>query len=96
MGKKTENHGKLEIHNLGCVIRRGKLKKLEHLEMQVGSNSEFIYKQFNRQMEKTVMEAKGEIESFCQNKINSIAQAALVEQREDILKLENPVDINIE
>ena len=50
----------------------------------------------NRQMEKTVMEAKGEIESFCQNKINSIAQAALVEQREDILKLENPVDINIE
>lgn len=63
--------------------------------MQVGSNSEFIYKQFNRQMEKTVMEVKGEIESFCQNKINSIAQAALIEQRENILKLENPVDINI-
>ena len=64
--------------------------------MQIGSNTNFIYKQFNRQMEKTVMEAKGEIESFCQNKINSIAQAALVEQREDIMKLENPVDIDME
>ena len=63
--------------------------------MQIGSNTNFIYKQFNRQMEKTVMEAKGEIESFCQNKINSIAQAALVEQREDIMKLENPVDIDM-
>ena len=28
--------------------------------------------------------------------IDSIAQAALVEQKEDILKLENPVDINID
>lgn len=32
---------------------------------------------FNEQMDKTVMEAKGEIEAFCQNKLNSIAQAAL-------------------
>ena len=44
-------------------------------------------------MDKTVMEAKGEIESFCQNKINAIASAALVEHRDEILKLENPVDI---
>lgn len=42
------------------------------------------------------MEAKGEIESFYQNKINSIAQTVLVEQREDILKLENPVDIKLD
>lgn len=28
--------------------------------------------------------------------IDSIAQAVLVEQKEDILKLENPVDINID
>ena len=39
------------------------------------------------------MEAKGEIESFCQNKINAIANASLVEHREEFLKLENPVQI---
>jgi len=41
--------------------------------------------------DKTFMEAKGEIESFCQNKINTIANAALVEQRDDLLQLQNPV-----
>lgn len=85
-----------EKKSIGKGDREEILKKLEYLEMQVGSNSEFIYKQFNRQMEKTVMEAKGEIESFCQNKINSIAQVALVEQREDILKLENPINVKLD
>ena len=42
------------------------------------SNIGFIADKFNEQMDKTVMEAKGEIESFCQNKINAIASAALV------------------
>ena len=32
-GEKTENHGKGEIHTLGHEIWRGKLKKLENLEM---------------------------------------------------------------
>ena len=32
-GEKTENHGKCEIHTLGREIWRGKLKKLEYLEM---------------------------------------------------------------
>ena len=32
-GKKTENHGKWEIHTLGREIYRGKLKKVENLEM---------------------------------------------------------------
>ena len=31
--EKTENHGKWEIHTLGREICRGKLKKLENLEM---------------------------------------------------------------
>ena len=31
--EKTENHGKREIHTLGREIWRGKLKKLEYLEM---------------------------------------------------------------
>jgi len=72
------------------------LKKLNMLKSDIGSNIEFIADQFNEQMDKTVMEAKGEIESFCQNKINSIASGSLVEHREDILKLENPVNIEME
>lgn len=72
------------------------LKKLNMLNYDIGSNIGFIADQFNEQMDKTVMEAKGEIEAFCQNKINAIASAALVEHRDEILKLENPVDIEIE
>ena len=72
------------------------LKKLDMLNSDIGSNIGFIADQFNEQMDKTVMEAKGEIESFCQNKINAIASAALVEHRDEILKLENPVDIESE
>lgn len=71
------------------------MMKLNKLNMNIGSNMDFIADQFNEQMDKTVMEAKGEIESFCQNKINSIASAALVEHREDILELDNPVDIEV-
>lgn len=72
------------------------ISKLRTLSMDIGCNLDFIADQFNEQMDKTVMEAKGEIESFCQNKINAIASAALVEHRDEILKLENPVDIESE
>lgn len=72
------------------------ISKLRKLSMDLGSNIGFIADQFNKQMDKTVMEAKGEIESFCQNKINAIASASLVEHRDEFLKLENPVDIESE
>lgn len=68
------------------------LKKLHQLSMDIGGNTDFIMDQFNEQMDKTVMEAKGEIEAFMQNKINSIATAALVEHRDDLLALKNPID----
>lgn len=76
--------------------KEGILRKLSMLSSDIGSNIGFIADQFNEQMDKTVMEAKGEIEAFCQNKINSIASATLVERREEFLKLENPVDIESE
>lgn len=72
------------------------MSKLSKLSMDIGCNLDFIADQFNEQMDKTVMEAKGEIESFCQNKINASASAALVGHRDEILKLENPVDIENE
>jgi len=64
------------------------LSKLRYLKTEIGSNTEFIFKQFNEQMDKTVAEAKGEIELFFQNKVNSFASLGLVEQGEP-----NPVTL---
>ncbi len=72
------------------------LSMLTKIYQSINGNSDFVYRMFNEQMDKTTTEAKGEIEAFMQNKINSIAQAALVEQREQFLSLENPVSIQIE
>lgn len=69
------------------------LKKLDRLSMQISTNTEFVYKQFNEQIDKTVMEAKGEVEAFCQNKINSIAMATMVREKENFKAIENPINI---
>lgn len=79
--------------NLTKADRQDIISKLSKLSMSIGSNIDFIAEQFNEQMDKTVMEAKGEIEAFCQNKVNSIASAALVEHKDDLLKLENPISL---
>lgn len=70
------------------------INRLNRLSMNIGSNLDFVAKSFTEQIDKTVMEAKGEIEAFYQNKISSIAHAAIMEQKEDMLRLENPVDID--
>lgn len=69
------------------------IKKLDSLSQNIGSNIPFIAKQFNEQMDKTVSEAKGEIECFCQNKLTSIANAAIASKIEDVQKLKNPVKL---
>lgn len=79
--------------SLGVKDRKEMISKLQQIKYNIGSNLDFCVEQFDEQMEKTTLEAKGEIEAFCQNKINSIAQAALVENREKIVELENPVEI---
>lgn len=60
------------------------MNKLKKIEMQMSSNAKFIYKQFNRQMEKTVTEAKGEVEAFVQNKMHSLALEAISKNSESI------------
>ena len=45
-------------------------------------------------MDKTITEAKGEIEAFTQNKLNAIASQTLVEHHKELQKLENPVNID--
>ena len=79
--------------NLGVKDRKEMISKLQQIKYNIGSNLDFCVEQFDEQMEKTTLEAKGEIEAFCQNKINSIAQAALVENKDKFVELENPVEL---
>lgn len=81
-----------EKKNIGKSDREEILKKLYKVQSEVGSNSKFVYSQFNEQMDKTTMEAKGEIEAFMQNKINSIANIGLVEYKKEFDKIENPIE----
>lgn len=80
--------------SIGKGDREMILRRLANVTQGMESSSKFIFDQFQNQIDKTITEAKGEIEAFAQNKINAIAQQVLVEQKEDILKLENPVDVN--
>lgn len=78
---------------LGVKDRRELISKLQQVKYNIGCNLDFCANQFNKQMDKTVFEAKGEIEAFCQNKINSIANTILVENKDEIKILENPVEL---
>jgi hypothetical protein len=69
------------------------IKKLNRLSMDIGCNMDFISDMFNEQVDQTLTEAKGEIEAFAQNKINSIANNALVEHRDELLELKNPINL---
>lgn len=82
--------------SIGKKDREDILKKLNMLYSAINSNTEFIYNQFNEQMDNTTLEAKGEIEAFMQNKINSIANMTLVEKKDELKLLENPVEISID
>lgn len=79
--------------SLGVKDRKEIISKLRQVKYNIGSNLDFCVEQFDEQMDKTTLEAKGEIEAFCQNKINSIAQAALVENKDKFVELENPVEL---
>lgn len=63
--------------------------------MDIGCNAEYVLDSFGEQMEKTVKEARGEIEAFMQSKMNSIAMAAINDSTskdkmavEDVVKIE--------
>lgn len=79
--------------SLGVKDRKEIISQLQQVKYNIGCNLDFCVEQFDEQMDKSTMEAKGEIETFCQNKINSIAQAALVERKDELIGLENPVEL---
>lgn len=66
------------------------MSKLYALSRQINGDREFIYKQFNEQMDKTEVEAKAEIEAFMANKINAIASSALVDNLDELRSIEVP------
>lgn len=53
------------------------LSLLNKAKMDIGCNAEYVLDSFGEQMEKTVKEARGEIEAFMQSKMNSIAIATI-------------------
>ncbi len=73
------------------------LSVLKSAKMDVADNEMYIFDCFTEQVDNTVKEAKGEIEAFMQNKINSIAHAAIAEQigeNQQLLdEIENPIEI---
>lgn len=79
--------------SLGVKDRKEIISQLRQVKYNIGCNLDFCVEQFDEQMDKSTMEAKGEIEAFCQNKINSIAQAALIEKKDELIGLENPVEL---
>jgi hypothetical protein len=80
--------------SIGKGDRETIMNLLNKLKQEVTSNVDFTYSQFNEAMDKTVMQAKGEIESFAQNKINSIAAFAMNNGHiPELTELENPVEL---
>ena len=66
-----------EKKSIGKADRAEILSKLDMIIQEMGSNTKFIQKQFHEQMDKTVVEAKAEIEAFTQNKLTSIGLDAI-------------------
>lgn len=72
------------------------LSQICQLSNTINGNRDFIYRRFNESVEKTTLEAKGEIEAFMQNRINDLAQQALVENRDDIIEDMKRLEVSAE
>jgi len=74
-----------EIQNIlnNKTVTKKDLKKaldnLYHIKQDLESNLTFILSQFNEQMNKTVVEAKGEVEAFVENKIRSAGLSSIAQ-----------------
>ena len=51
--------------SLGVKDRKEIISQLAQVKYNIGSNLDFCVKSFDEQMDKTTLEAKGEIEAFC-------------------------------
>ena len=80
--KRSEEIEKLldEKRVLSREDRRNIVSTLKNVRQELKSNIPYLQKLFAEQMDKTVTEAKVEFETYLQNKMNSIALAAISEQ----------------
>lgn len=76
-----------ELFNKKSLTKEDKklvLSALNKISSNIGCNASFIADQFEEQMDKTIMEAKGEVEAFVQNRISSIAAHAMANKQIDM------------
>lgn len=71
-------------------------RAFQQIYQEINSNIPFMGKMFNEQMDKTVKEAKGEIEAFTQHKVNSLGLQKLAELNSNTPDQELIVDSNKE
>ena len=57
--------------------RKGLIEELRRLRQEIRSNIPFVQKSFDEQMEKTIVEGKGEIEAFFNNAVQKLGIEAL-------------------
>ena len=65
------------------AVRLELAEHLYHIEQDIRANLPFIYKQFNRQMDKSVSEARGEIEAFFAQTIHALGSKELIRQLDE-------------
>lgn len=65
--------------NVTIAERKTILNQISNLESEIGSNIPFMSSMFNEQMDKTVTEAKGEVDAFVSGKINQLGLEKLEE-----------------
>lgn len=67
------------------------LSILNNVKQTIGCNSDFVLNSFNEQMERTITEAKSEIEAFMSYKVHELALEAIRETED--LKIVNPIKL---
>lgn len=80
-----------EKHPLKAKEKTEILSALAALSNTINSHNIFTLSQFDEAMEKIATEAKGEVEAFIQNKMNSLALASMKETNALNLKDQNPL-----
>lgn len=62
------------------AARKAIIQMLDRIQTEIGSNIPFIQESFNEAVDKTVNEAKGEIEAFMESKVRSLGLEAAREK----------------
>jgi len=66
--------------NVKVSDRKEIISLLKSIAQDINYNMPFVQTQFNKAIDKTILEAKGEVEGFIQNKITSLGIEAMRDQ----------------